>query len=409
MKTVVKTAAVISEFNPFHGGHAYLFAEIRRALGEDTAIIAILSGNFVQRGEAACIRKQARAEAALAGGCDLVLELPFPYSSATAERFARAGVAIADALGCVDVLAFGAECGDTATLSALAARLEANEFRDAYFSAAASLGSAEKTEAVYRSLYGEDKYFELLSNPNDLLGVEYIRALLRAGSAITPWAIKRMGAGHDEVLPASPDRFPSGKSIREALYAGDEGALLRLPSYSAEVIKSEISERKSLADNKMLMNYLLMHYRLCPTEQAALSDGMTGGLYERVLHAAQEAADGDDFFARLRTKKYTDAFLRRALLAGVFGLTREMLNGTPAYSQILGMNDRGQKILRDIRKTAAVPLLTKPGDYTALPPEARAAAELSLRADSLYAALFRAPISPADTLRYFPVRKISRK
>ena len=403
----MKTVAVISEFNPFHSGHAHLFDEIRRAFDEPVAVICIMSGNFVQRGEAAIVRKQVRAEAALLGGCDLVLELPFPYSSAAAERFARAGVHIANSLGCVDVLAFGAECADTEKLTRLAECLESTEFRDAYFKADASLGSAEKTEAVYRSLYGDDGRLPLLLQPNTLLGVEYIRALISSKSNIKPLAIQRTGAEHDAPMPTDFAMHPSGKSLREAFENGEEDAFSRLPLHSAELIKNEVSERKSVADNNLLMEYILMHYRLCDDTQIAEADGMAGGLFSRIQHAAREASNGHDFFSRLKTKKYTDAFLRRALLTGVFGITREMLNTLPAYTQVLAMNECGRGILNKVRKTTAIPLLTKPADFTELPQNAKEQAALSVRADSLYCALFRAPLSPADMMRYFPVCKNS--
>jgi len=404
----MKTVAVICEYNPFHGGHAYLFEKIREKFGGDTAILCIMSGNFTQRGEAAIIPKTARAAAAVDGGADLVLELPFPYSCSSAERFARAGVHIATSLGCVDTLAFGAECGDADILTALAKRLESPDFQNAYFAADASLGSAEKTEAVYRALFGNDEGLAVLRRPNNLLGVEYIRAILRENAEITPFAIERMGADHDAVLSEKEDEFPSGKSIREALLCGDDSPLSRLPAYSAEQIKSTISARKSLADNELLMNYLLMHYRLSPKENLEEADGMKGGLAGRVLRAAREASDGADFFARLRTKKYTDAFLRRALLTGVFSLTRENLNTPPSYTQLLAMSEKGQALLRRIRKSVAISVLTKPGDADKLPPPAYEQSFLSMRADSLYAALFRVPLSPSDTVRYAPYRKFSQ-
>ena len=135
---------------------------------------------------------------------------------------------------------------------------------------------------------------------------------------------------------------------------------------------------------------------------------MKGGLAGRILRAAREASDGEDFFARLRTKKYTDAFLRRALLTGLFSVTRDILNSPPAYTQLLAMNEKGQSLLRLIRKTSSVSLLTKPGDASKLPSPAREQSYLSMRADSLYAALFRAPFSPSDTVRYAPYRKFSQ-
>lgn len=402
----MKTVAVICEYNPFHGGHAYLFTRIREVYGEDATVVCIMSGNFTQRGEAAIIPKQARAAVAVEGGADLVLEMPFPYSSSSAERFARAGVHIAHSLGCVDALAFGSETADTELLTAIARRLNSPEFKEAYFASDASLGSASKTEAVYRTLYGESEELAVLRRPNNLLGIEYIRAILSEEAVIEPCAILRVGAEHD-AESVDGEGYPSGKSIRNALENGDFSVLCALPKYTADCIKSELNERKSLADNKMMLDYLLMQYRLNPTV-AEGADGMGGGLYSRILKAAKEATDGTDFFSRIKTKKYTNAFLRRALLAGVFGIGRDALNRLPSYTQVLAMSEAGQSLLRKIRKTSNIAILTKPGDAKDLPSSAAAEAALSMRADSLYAALFRAPLSPADTVRYRPYRKKSQ-
>ena len=403
----MKTVAVICEYNPFHGGHAYLFEQIRKVYGEDSAIVCIMSGNFTQRGEAATVRKQVRAAIATEGGADLVLELPFPYSSSAAERFARAGVHIAASLGCVDVLAFGAENANAELLTAVARRLNSPEYREAYFAADASLGSANKCEAVYRSLYGEGAELAVLRSPNNLLGIEYIRAILAEGAKIEPCPILRVGAGHDKD-GGENELYPSGKSIRDAWESGDKDALSRLPYYSAEAIETELSERKSLADNKIMLTDLLMQYRLNSPDTYRDADGMGGGLFARIQRAAQDACDGTDFFNRLKTKKYTDAFLRRALLTGVFGIDREILNRLPSYTQVLAMSEVGQKLLAKIRKTAQITILTKPGDAKDLPAPTREEAFLTMRADSLYSALFRVPFSPADTVRYRPYRKKSQ-
>ena len=184
----MKTVGLICEFNPLHHGHAHLLSMIRARFGEDTTIVAVMSGSFVQRGEPALFDKWTRAQAAVAAGADLVLELPFPQAAASAERFADAAITVLDSLGAVDLLAFGSECGDTAPLIRLAEELEAPAFLEAYaaFPNQNSVGSAEKTSVVYRKLYGRTERLSLLDRPNDLLGVSYIRALLRKKSAIRP-------------------------------------------------------------------------------------------------------------------------------------------------------------------------------------------------------------------------------
>lgn len=405
----MKIAAIICEYNPFHHGHAALFRAVRERLGADTAIVCILGGNFAQRGEPALFTKQARAEMAIEGGADLVLELPFPHCASSAERFASAGVHIANALSCIDVLAFGSECADTALLLHLAEMLESEEFREAYKAEGndSPLGCAAKTEAVFRRVFGDRAALRALREPNNLLGVEYIRALIRARSDILPLALPRVGASHGD-KKATRDKIYSASAARELLLS-DENAqkkvLAALPLSSASVIRREISDGKIAADLRLLENLYLMHYRLCDEEKMAAYDGLAGGLAARFSRGARQARNGSELLPLLRTKKYTDAYLRRALLTGYLGVTRAELNAPPAYTQILGMSARGEQILSSVRRKKAIPILTKPADYRHLPDAARAAAERTERADSLYCALLREKTRPVDNNRFSPYRE----
>lgn len=398
----MKTVAVICEYNPFHHGHALLFHRIRERFGEDSAILCIMSGSFVQRGEPAVLTKWARAKAAVCEGADLVLELPFPYSASAAERFARAGIAIADSLGCVDHLAFGSETGDTAHLVEVAQNMESEAFRASYTEVDANKagGSAEKSAQAYAIAFGKEP---TLLKPNDILGIEYIRSLIRRKSAILPVAFAREGAAHDEMKTGE---IGSAMSARRLLYEGRSEELLSLlPCGSTAVLREELSAGRSMVSERKFLDLLLLHFRLHDAEQLRSADGLGGGLAERICACAQKAKTGEEFFSLVRTKRYTDAFLRRALLSGLFGVTRERLNDTPKYTQVLAFSEVGQKILSKIRKKTALPILTKPADYKAFPEEAKEAAVLSYRADSIYSALLTKPSSPSDLLRYSPYRK----
>lgn len=399
-------AAVICEYNPFHTGHASLIERLRLEVGEETAVVAIMSGNYVQRGEPALFPKHVRAACAIRGGADLVLELPFPYSCSGAERFANAGVHIANALGGVDLLFFGSECGDIEALTQLAEKLEAPAFLEAYhsFSENTNIGCAQKTEVVYRALYGEcDPHAPLLREPNNLLGVEYIRALIRKNSPIRPLTFSRIGMRHDE--GCLPDEAPitGASAARAALLQpqGQEDVLARLPQKTVPLLRTAIQNGEILSDENKFLAYCLMYYRLCDKESLKACDGMGGGLYARILRAASACRTPCDFFAALRSKKYTDAYLRRAMLYGAFGVERDLLNAPPAYTQILAMNARGQEILSYVRKRATIPLFNRPSDINRLPEKEK----ISLRADSVYCALLAQPSAPADLLRYRPYRE----
>jgi predicted nucleotidyltransferase len=318
-------------------------------------------------------------------------------------------VHIANALGCIDALAFGAECADTGLLLELGELLESDEFREAFRSEPndSSLGTAAKTEAVFRHVFGKRDALSALREPNNLLGVEYIRALIRSHSDILPLAFPRIGAAHGDTQLDEKKMYSA--SAARALLLGDKKmqrrALSALPKSSSFVIKREIFDGKIAADNNFLENIYLLHYRLCNQNALVAYDGLEGGLAARFHRAAREACDGGEMFTLIKTKKYTDAYLRRALLSGYLGLTRVELNASPAYTQVLGMNERGEAILASIRKKSRIPVLTKPADYKRLPENARLAAERASRADSLWCALLRQKGRDTDNNRFSPYRE----
>lgn len=403
----MKVVAVICECDPLHHGHVWLFQRIRAQV-EDAAIVAIMSGNYVQRGTCAVLPKHARAHMVLRGGADLVLELPFPYSCACAERFARAGVQLADRLGCVDMLAFGSECGDTARLLAVAGRMEAPPFTAAYaaWPRTSPLGHGARSAQIYRTLYGgaDDS---LLRTPNDILALCYLRALLQEGSPITPLAFPRQGQAHGSDLPT--DLPTSATAIRAALYhspPGDLSPLLAsLPSASGTLLQQAMQEGTCPSDQNLLHDLLLAYYRTVPEETCRAAAGMQGGLAERILRAAKTSPDYPAFFEAIRTKKYTDAHLRRTLLYGLLQITSLHLEGAPAYTQILGMNETGAHILACARRKARIFCLNKPADHRRMPPVAQEQFICNFRADALYCTLLPRKTSPGDLLRYSPIRE----
>ena len=229
----MKIAAVVCEYNPFHAGHRHQLTVARSALGCD-AVVGIMSGNFVQRGEPAIYPKQVRAAAALKNGMDLVLELPSVLTLQSAERYARNAVMTLNALGCVNTLFFGAECPETDVLMRIAKVLadEDAEFQN-YLRDALSQGisfASARSEAIKKVL--GDASAEILSQPNNILAVEYCKALIRLQSSIIPYAIARKGAGHHDLNAA--EGIASGTAIREMLTKG-ENASPYLPEDAREL------------------------------------------------------------------------------------------------------------------------------------------------------------------------------
>ena len=227
----MKTVAIVCEYNPFHNGHKYQIDQIKREFGEDTAIIAIMSGNFVERGDVAVLDKFKRARMAVENGVSLVLELPFPFSLSSAERFAQGAVEIAHRLKTVNILSFGSECGSVERLSRIAERVLSEEFDLALKNTLnadgnESLGYAKARTMTYEALYGKEDA-QILLSPNNILAIEYLKALKKLGSPILPHTVLRNGTDKDGADNAA---FAGATYIRSLIYEGKAAdALAHIP------------------------------------------------------------------------------------------------------------------------------------------------------------------------------------
>ena len=214
-------AGMIVEYNPLHMGHLHLLERVRAGLGREAAVIAVMSGEFVQRGDFALLGRQARARAAVESGVDLVLELPLPWAAAPAERFAQGGAAVLAAAGVVTHLVFGCETGSLPPLAAAAKCLDSPAFREAlgrYTGRGMTFAAAR--QAAARGLIGGAA--DCLSMPNNILAVEYLRALNAMGGPMEPLALPRLGADHDS---RKEDGFLSAAAIRDRILSGGDWAL----------------------------------------------------------------------------------------------------------------------------------------------------------------------------------------
>ena len=360
-------AGIIAEYNPFHRGHRWQIQTLRRLLGADAAVVAVMSGNFVQRGDFAVLEKRARAECALLGGADLVLELPSPWSAATAERFAQGGVALLAATGVVTHLAFGCETGDLGPLAAAARCLENPGWEEAARRhLAAGVTFAAARQAAVRDLAGEGAA-ACLSRPNDILAVEYLRAAARQGAALRPLALPRVGAPHDS---GDLGPYPSASAIRGRLLAGESWREL-LPEETAQVLDREMAAGRAPASLKNCERAVLARLRRMAEEDFRPYDGGGEGLYHRFYGAVQSCTRLEDILAGVKTKRYPLARIRRLLLHSCLGLVPASQGQTPPYLRVLGANDRGRALLGEMRKKAALPVVTKPAAARRLGAEAR--------------------------------------
>ncbi|MDE6261520.1 MAG: nucleotidyltransferase family protein [Oscillospiraceae bacterium] len=335
---------IVAEYNPFHAGHAFHIAETRRQLGE-CAVVAVMSGNFVQRGDCAVLDKWTRARTALEGGVDLVLELPTVWAVSSAESFARGAVEILSATGVVTHLSFGSECGDGDKLRQVADCLDSEVYRAGLRRFLdEGMPFAACRQAVVRGLLGED-LASLLSQPNNNLGIEYIRALKALERAIQPVTVLRAGAAHDG--GDHPD-YPSASFLRERILAGG------LPADNPASLK--YGERGALAVLRAMDG----------EDFTALPD-CGEGLSHRLYRAARQGRTLEEVYDLAKTKRYAHSRIRRAALWGALGLRECDRPAHPTYLRVLGASGRGREALREMKTKATLPIVTKPAHGRGIP------------------------------------------
>ncbi len=404
----MKTAAIITEYNPFHNGHKHQVDSIRKLIGDDTAVIAIMSGNFTQRGELAVADKTVRARAAIDSGVNLVLELPFPYSISSAEFFACAGVRIANALGVVDYLVFGSESGDIDMLTETAHNMLSDEFALALHESEslpeyANLGYPKLCEITYNRLFKNGISRDTFS-PNNILAIEYMKALIRENSKIIPMTIKREGAGYNDFLNESQS-LQSATALRALIKKGDTKAFEYMPDAAAKAYIGAINEKKCPSDEARLDSAVISHFRLnSPKDSTDIHDAL-GGLYNRLCNLSSQATSISSLTSMTETKKYTSARIRRAMWNSFFGVTSSDVRTSPAYTQVLGLDAKGRSLLKRIKKMSDFTVITKPSSYPASTAEVIRQKELSNKADSIFALSLECPDSSAFALSFTPYVK----
>lgn len=380
----MKTAGVIAEYNPFHSGHLWHLAETRRRLGGDGRVVCAMSGNWVQRGEPALLSKHVRAAMALEGGADLVLELPTLWAAASAERFARGGVEVLNAAGVVDVLSFGSEEGALDDLRAVADCLDSEEFQAGlrrFLDEGMPFAAAR--QAVVRGILG--RAARCLDAPNNNLGVEYLRAIRACGSAMEPMTVPRRGAGHDEEGEA--DGTASASALRRWIRSGGwDRAEAFLTEENKLLLAREQEQGRCPAALERCERAVLARLRtMTAADWAALPDSGTGeGLPDRLAKAAYEARTLDEFLTVAKTKRYAHARLRRLMLWAFLGLTAADLPEHVPYLRVLAFNDRGRELLGEMKKTARLPIVTKPAHARQLDGAGRRVFEWEARCTDLY-------------------------
>lgn len=352
----MKIAGIVCEYNPFHNGHRYHIEQTRAILGDDSAVICVMSGSAVQRGEFAMFPKHARAEAAVRSGADLVLELPAPFSVATAERFARGAVAILSGTGIVTHLSFGSESGDSAQIADMAAAIVTPEFDELLKKELASgISYPAARQRAAKKLCGDAE--KLLSSPNNILGIEYCKAISSLNSTIAPLAVLRRGAEHDG---ESRERgFASASRLREILLTGGN-PWSAIPESAADIFQREISAGFAPVAMKDSEQAILARLRMMNEADFAVLPDSTEGLHMRLMKFAKTEPAVSDIIEKTKTKRYTHSRIRRMVMYAYLGITERDMRELPAYARVLAFSETGRKLIRMIKARGGIEIITKP-------------------------------------------------
>ena len=448
------TVGIICEYNPFHSGHAYQIETVRKGFGPDCAVIAIMSGNFVQRGEAALLDKWSRARTALLCGVNLVIELPAAYATGSAERFADGGVALAAACGLCDYLVFGSESGDLAALDAIAEvlafepdsyRKHLRSFLDEGFSFPAS-----RVKALERhdpSLQASS----LLGSSNNILAIEYLKAMRRRGiTGMKPFTVRREGQGYLDISTEPADEssgddipgFQSACAIRNivalcairniaarfairniaarcAIPSATAGIIRMLadsmPTASLAILADRFHRGECIADQEVFAPAVFAQLRSLPLAKMADIPGMNEGLAERLKEYSGRTRDLSCALSSLvtdvSTKRHPQTRVRRCLLHMLLGLETadfDLFDNKkgPFYLRILGFDKKGQYLLKLMKKSSSLPILMKGSDFLEYPNNQenlaiRRMAELDCIATDLW--MFRIGVGPGRDYTAQPV------
>lgn len=372
-------SGIIAEFNPLHTGHKFL---IDAAL-KDGAVVCVISGNFVQRGDTAIAEKRIRTQMALNNGADLVLELPVYYSCSTAQNFAFGGVAILDAIGC-DRLVFGSECGDTEILNRASEILNSPEFSQKLkenMQNGVTFAAAREQTALRCGLQND-----ILNKPNNNLAIEYINAIKQINSKMGYETIKRMGAAHDS--DEVTENFVSASLLREKLLTGDYDFCQNY------IAKSDLKflKKDNLSDIKNIENLILGILRTkSPTELSALPD-LSEGVENKLFSAIRVATNLEELYNTLKVKRYTHARIRRLVLSAVLGADNSLFMKKPPYIRVLGFNKNGEEIIKKCSQKSRIPIIMRAKEIENLGCDAQKVFGLECTATDLYALSLNKPL-----------------
>ena len=342
--------AIIGEYNPFHNGHAYHLQKTKEITNAD-CVIAVISGGFVQRGNVSLIDKWSKADMALSNGIDLVIELPTVYSISSAENFAYGAIKILNSLKVVDTLSFGSEFCDLDVLEKIADTLiqEPPEFKTLLEHELSKGISFPKARENALLMYLNDirKYANILSSPNNILAIEYLKALKRTKSKIKPIAIKRVNVGYNDL--ETKNNFASATAIRQKIIDNTPAGISKLmPSKSYKILYNSIQKGHYVKDITAFEKQILYVLRKMSIEEIANLPDVSEGLENSIKNAVDSCNTINEFMNIVKTKRYTTTRIQRILLYALLGITKDDMKNSykiQPYIRVLGMNEKGKALL----------------------------------------------------------------
>lgn len=391
----MSVVGIIAEYNPLHFGHIHHLNYARDAT-KAQGVVCVLSSNFVQRGEPAIVSKWVRTQMALSSGADLVLELPSAFSCASAEYFATGAVSILNNLGIIDYLCFGSEEGCVKALEPVAERLacETGTFKEALkdglkngLSYAIARQKALEATLINNETASDQLYYDeininnvinAVSKPNNILGIEYIKALKRLKSTIEPITTKRIGQDYKSLERASS--YSSATSIRQYIQEMQTSGLSdhndtflqnNMSDVCIKLMLAEFASGRGPVFPECFENILLYAFRTKSISEIRSLPYMEDGLENRLKQAALESTSYHGLVGKVVTKRYPASRIKRILVSMLTGMTGEFLdelknNGYAQYIRVLGFNETGRGLLSEMKKKARLPIITKPASYNSL-------------------------------------------
>lgn len=341
----VKITGIIAEYNPFHNGHKYQIEEARKF---SDSIVSIMSGSFVQRGGIAITDKWTRAQIAINNGVDLVLELPVIYSMNTAQKFASGAVKLLDKTKVIDNLCFGSECGDIKKLSD-AAEILLTESKDISAKIKSFLDSGMSYPMAREKAHKGHIESGILSEPNNILAIEYIKALMKNNSKIKPVTLTRKGTGYHDNF--SNGNMASASAIRDMIIKGEK------------IEEFVPRDDFRIYDESMLDASVISKLRTMTKGELSNINDVTEGLENRIKDAINFSSSIDELCNNIKTKRYPMSRIRRIVFSALLGITKDIINEDVNYVRILAMNETGAKILKEIKEKSEFDIITKVADY----------------------------------------------